>query len=277
MDHVRRHLDEDLSLPELAKIAHFSPCHFHRIFKSVTGETVAEYTRRARLERAVHLMQGSPKRELGSIAVEVGFATPSDFSRVFRANYHRTPSSWDRISRLDKESDLAVAERGARWTGPPIVAQLVERPASRLAYLRIRDPWQRGRLGDGYTRLISWLTDRNVDWRRRELVGVSWESAQATPIDRLVYDLGITVDPAVRSEGDVGIHEFPAVRAVEVHCESLPETGKAWDYLYGSWLPASCYEPEDVPALKRFRQPPEIFDATSWDLDCSIALRPRLP
>lgn len=277
MDHVRRHLHEDLSLSELAKIAHFSPHHFHRIFKSVTGETVADYTRRARLERAIHLMRGSPKRELSSIAVEVGFATPSDFSRVFRANYDRTPSSWDRISRLDGESDFAMDMRSTDWAGPPIVAHVVKRPESRLAYLRVRDPWQRGHLSDGYARLISWLTDRKVEWRRQELVGVSWESGQATPLHRLVYDLGITVGAGIHSEGEVGIHEFPAVRAVEVHCESLPETALAWDYLYGSWLPDSCYEPEDMPAMKRFRRPPEVFDAESWDVDCSIALRARRP
>ena len=39
MDHVRQNLSSDLSLTELAAVAHFSPHHFHRIFKGVTGET----------------------------------------------------------------------------------------------------------------------------------------------------------------------------------------------------------------------------------------------
>lgn len=40
MDHVRRHFADDLSLTHLARVAHFSPYHFHRIFKTETGETL---------------------------------------------------------------------------------------------------------------------------------------------------------------------------------------------------------------------------------------------
>ena len=83
MDYVRRNLDSDLSLDELAKVAYFSPYHFHRIFKATTGETLVQFTQRARLERAAYLMKASPERELGSIALEVGFSAQSDFSRVF--------------------------------------------------------------------------------------------------------------------------------------------------------------------------------------------------
>ena len=40
VDHVREHLAEELSLAVLARLAAFSPFHFHRIFRAVTGETV---------------------------------------------------------------------------------------------------------------------------------------------------------------------------------------------------------------------------------------------
>ena len=45
--HVREHLNEDLSLDGLAKVANFSPFHFHRLFKSITGETINELVTRS--------------------------------------------------------------------------------------------------------------------------------------------------------------------------------------------------------------------------------------
>ncbi len=39
---IQRNLDEDLSLEDLAAIAHFSPYHFHRIFRGMVGESVKE-------------------------------------------------------------------------------------------------------------------------------------------------------------------------------------------------------------------------------------------
>ena len=39
IDYIEAHLDEDLSLENLAAVAHFSPFHFHRIFTGYVGET----------------------------------------------------------------------------------------------------------------------------------------------------------------------------------------------------------------------------------------------
>ena len=41
MDHIDAHLDETLDLQALAGVAQFSPFHFHRLFQSLTGETLA--------------------------------------------------------------------------------------------------------------------------------------------------------------------------------------------------------------------------------------------
>ena len=55
--HVEAHLNEPLSLEGLAKVAFFSPHHFHRIFAAFTGEPLAAFIRRLRLERAAqHLL-----------------------------------------------------------------------------------------------------------------------------------------------------------------------------------------------------------------------------
>ena len=36
--HVQQHLDDALDLDALAAVAHFSPYHFHRIFRGMVGE-----------------------------------------------------------------------------------------------------------------------------------------------------------------------------------------------------------------------------------------------
>lgn len=275
MDHVRHNLTGALTLRELAAVAGYSPHHFHRVFKQATGETVSDFTRRARLERAVQLMRGSPERELSSISAEVGFATPSDFARVFRARFGRTPSSWDRVSVLGPVDPTD----GAIGTGAPSPSTPVlrRRPAVRVAFVRIRDPWVGDRLADGHDRLARRLGDRGIERDAGELLGLSWESAKATPTPNLTYDLGVTVGPHVEADGEIGVHELPAGRTVEIRCRTLLETAAAWEHLYNVWLPTSCWEPADGPAVKWFRRRPEVLDARAWDVDCSIAVRPRWP
>ena len=278
IDYVRRHVDQPLPLDHLARVAHFSPFHFHRVFGGETGETVAQFTRRARLERAVRLMRAAPHRSLSSIGAEVGFATPSEFSRVFRQVYGCSPSSWDRCSPLRGGHRWDVGSMSGHGLGPPTV---VERPAATVAYLRIPEPWEGTNLADGYQRLVDGMEGLGVDWRRRPLLGMSWDSPQATAPDRLTYDLGFdladtrsVVGRSALAATGLGLVELPAVRAVEVHCRTLPDTGVAWELLYRHWFPASGSEPADLPAIKRFRAPPERLDPSAWEVDCSVALRP---
>lgn len=39
---IDENLEADLSLKAIAEIAYFSPFHFHRVFKFITGETLNE-------------------------------------------------------------------------------------------------------------------------------------------------------------------------------------------------------------------------------------------
>lgn len=276
MDHVRRNLTADLALEELARVAYFSPFHFHRVFKATTGETVAAFTRRARLERAAFLMMAAPRRSLSSISIEVGFSSPSDFSRAFRRLYGIPPSSWDRRSRLGTTNgaELACPVSSTDPPMPPPKAQIRQHPTCRLAYVRLRTPFVGEALPRGYERLVGWLERRGVDWRRSRLLGLSWDNYETTPIDQVRFDFGFTVPAHVGAEGEIGIHEFPALHCVDVHCRGkLRRIAQAWDFLYEEWLPQSRYEPDDMPAFKRFRTRPDVLGWEEWDLDCSIAIR----
>ena len=48
--YIQNHLDHGPTLNELAELAHFSPFHFHRIFRGMVGESLKAYVRRLRLE-----------------------------------------------------------------------------------------------------------------------------------------------------------------------------------------------------------------------------------
>lgn len=274
-DHVRANLTSDLKLASVAEVAHASPYHFHRIFKAVCGETVAEFTRRARLERAAYLMKAAPKRPLSSIALDVGFPALAEFSRAFKRQYGLAPSTWDRTSELNILPDFIKA------IPPPshaFDAQIVHHPASRLAYIRIHTWFEVDKLKVGFAHLTEWLSARGIDWRQLPLVGMSWDNYQTTPLENIRYDLAFPVPEPIEADGEIGIYTLPAFRAVEVHCQGhLSFVAQAWDFLYDDWFVASRYEPANLPAMKRFRRHPDELDWASWDLNCSIALMPASP
>lgn len=55
-DYVGDHLARDLTLSEIAGVAHMSPFHFSRMFKLSTGQSPHQYVIRRRVERAKELL-----------------------------------------------------------------------------------------------------------------------------------------------------------------------------------------------------------------------------
>lgn len=83
VDYIEKHIDTPLNLNTLAKIAYFSPFHFHRIFTVTTGETPSAFVQRIRVEKAAYFLQVAPEMSISKIAYQLGFDSVSLFSRTF--------------------------------------------------------------------------------------------------------------------------------------------------------------------------------------------------
>ena len=94
VDHIDAHLAEALDLETVARVAHFSPWHFHRLFQAFTGETLADRVRRRRLETAAARLLATPPQSALRIALDVGFGSAEVFTRAFRAHFGVTPTAW---------------------------------------------------------------------------------------------------------------------------------------------------------------------------------------
>ena len=62
VDYVAEHLDETLDLDALARVAHFSPYHFHRVYRGLLGETVNDTVRRLAVAALERLAKQSPSQ-----------------------------------------------------------------------------------------------------------------------------------------------------------------------------------------------------------------------
>ncbi len=93
-DHIDAHLTEDLALAELARVASFSPYHFHRVFAAMVGETLGRYIQRLRLEKAASWLLYHPRKSVTEVALDCGFSSSATFARAFRAAFGMSASQW---------------------------------------------------------------------------------------------------------------------------------------------------------------------------------------
>jgi AraC family transcriptional regulator len=91
IEYIEAHLDEELTLAELAGVAGFSVSHFKPLFKRAAGVPVHRFVLERRVERArVRLMEGKHSRT--EIALEAGFTHPSHMARSMRRVLGLSPS-----------------------------------------------------------------------------------------------------------------------------------------------------------------------------------------
>lgn len=92
VDYIYAHLEQDLTLPELAAVVHMSPSYFSGLFKQSTGLAPHQYVIQCRIDRAKHLML--KELSIADVAQSLGFAHQSHFSRHFKRLVGVTPKAF---------------------------------------------------------------------------------------------------------------------------------------------------------------------------------------
>jgi AraC family transcriptional regulator len=100
VEYIEGHLDDSLTLDQLATAAHLSAYHFARRFKAATGLPPHQYVILRRVERSRHLLQQDRDRSLAEIAACAGFSDQSQFSHHFKRVVGVSPGQFRRSARI---------------------------------------------------------------------------------------------------------------------------------------------------------------------------------
>ena len=90
--HVSSHLDAPISIDDMATRAGMSRAVFHRKFKQVTTMAPIQFVKSMRLNNAAMKIAGG--MTVNEAAIDVGYVSPSQFSREFKRMYGQSPRQW---------------------------------------------------------------------------------------------------------------------------------------------------------------------------------------
>jgi AraC family transcriptional regulator len=97
--YVESHLDQELTVEDLAAAACYSEYHFSRAFKRSTGRSPYQYVIQRRMEVAARRLRSNPHESVATVARAVGYASASQFSRQFKKHHGIPPSRYQREAR----------------------------------------------------------------------------------------------------------------------------------------------------------------------------------
>ena len=83
----------------MATRAHMSRAVFHRRFKEATTKSPIQFVKAMRLNEAAMRIAGG--MTVSKAAADVGYASPSQFSREFNRMYGQLPREWRGVQQLE--------------------------------------------------------------------------------------------------------------------------------------------------------------------------------
>jgi len=252
LDHIDRHLDADLDLETVSRVAAFSKFHFHRQFTATFGLSLHRYVQLARLKRASHRLAANDAQSVTEIAMDAGYDSPDAFARAFRQRFGQSPSSFR------KSPDWApwLAAFGPLDNARSKLMQIIytpedvtirDVPPTPVAIMEHRG--DRATLDATIQRFIAWRKAAGLTPQTNPTFNIfRSERTPAVPADYSM-DLCVGTDqPIDADDGEMRSGVIPGGRCAVLRvAHNTNNLEPAALYLYRDWLPASGEEARDFP------------------------------
>lgn len=278
MNYISQCIEREVTLTEIANIASFSPFHFHRIFKAVVGENVAEFTRRIRVELAANRLLANPQKDVTSIALSCGFSSSQNFAKIFRQKFDITPTQYRKKNADSFQNHLPVNDFNSLQldkTEKRYLKQVAiqEMPESKAATVRRIGMYPES-CANGFVELLSWAKQKTIIGPSK-LLALYWDNPDITPIEKCRFDCCLSLSNDIEPSDPIFIQKVGG--GIWAFCRF--EAGsdgfrKAWEEAF-QWLVESGYECRPLPCYEIYYNNGQEHPEGKWIIDIAIPLVQR--
>lgn len=236
--YIESHLDKELSLEKLAKIANISPFYFHRLFRAYLGETLAEHIKRLRLQRAAERLQYS-EATITDIALDLGYDNPSSFTKVFNQVMGKSPRQYRKAMQPLLHE---IMKRTISGNKPKIALkpEYVWREDEIVLFVRV--------IGDynatstiAFEKLVKFFRETSITKTQvKAYYSIGMDNPQLVERSKCRFDACASLQDRISPKGEVGQKVLQGGRfAVFTHHGLYSELEDAFDEIFLHWYSIS--------------------------------------
>ena len=145
-DYIREHIQEDITIDDLAEASSFSPWYARRLFRKYLNMTPAVYIRRLRLSKSALKLRDEHVTIL-EVALDMGFGSVDGYQRAFRKEFGCNPKEYSTspvpvwlftpsLIEIKQAKEGKVNEMSESKEIRNIFIQLIEKPARKVIIKR---------------------------------------------------------------------------------------------------------------------------------------------
>lgn len=254
-EYIEKNLDANLSLTTIADIAFFSPFHFHRVFKGITGETLNEYITRRRVEKAaLELLHKNVA--VSEAGLKYGFADNSSFTRTFKKFYgvsptafiQQNPNRFSKIRQLNSKNGQAYPDNDQyicainnlkNWMQMNAKIEIREIQQMELACVPAIG---HNNIAAAYEKLMRWAGPLGLLNANAKMLTVYHDSFKVTEPDKVRIEACMVLNQPVKPTGEVKPSSIEKGKFIVGSFEIvLDDFEKSWTGLF-IWMNENGYK-----------------------------------
>ena len=247
VNYIDSHLDADLSVSRLCRIANFSQYHFHRQFRHSFDIPVTQLVQLKRLTRASYQLITAPELSVTEIALQAGFANSESFTRAFKRTFKQTPTQFRQTPFTEQwREKTLLPQLGGTHIMQVTTVDFAETDIALLVH--VGSPATRMQ---AVAKFIQWRRANGYTPENSATYNILYADPDTCAPGEYSFGVGGAVEKTV-AENPQGVINaaIPAGRcAVLRHIGSSDNIEHSIRYLYRDWLPTSGEELRDFPCF----------------------------
>lgn len=252
LQYIHNHLNENITIKELAEFAGISFFHFHRILKGSLNEPIASYIDKVRLDTAIKLIRYSDE-SLQNISSKIGYNDVSSFSKAFSKEFGIPPQEFksNREMILNTHVDYRIDSKGTLVS--EIKPKIIFWPDKKVIYIRVIGEYGGKEVYEAWEQLITFITRHKLFGWNPELFSIYYDDPDCVDRGKCTTDLCFTTKKEIE-EGDVIKSNCieGGKYAVFRYKGSYERLWELYDEIYGNWLLSSDYKLRNVPSIEKY-------------------------
>jgi len=249
IEYIMRHLEDEISIDDVARHCNISKYHFSRVFRSQTGQSMYGFIKRLKMDQSALKLKIEKKKSITDIGLDYGYSS-SNYSSAFKKHHAISPLEFRRLVNTScvehpffedvKASFLSFEEydKEIRIEDLGDFPVIYERNIGN--YIELGKKWCE-------------FTEKYKEYLKEDtlLIERSYDDPSITDLDQCLYDICMTV------EGNCPLENITTIEggkfAVYRFSGSIPGIFTAFQGIFNVWLPDSGFQMDERYGLGIYR------------------------
>ncbi len=249
IDYIIRHLDEEISIEDVADYCQLSKYHFSRIFKEETGVSLYAFIKRLKMEQSALRLKLERDKSITDIGVDYGYSS-SNYSSAFKKHHNISPAEFRKAMNTTCVPHPFYTDKVARFQSfEEYDQQIIIKELDNFVVIHERHIGNYIELGKNWCD----FTEKYKDYSKEDtpLIERFYDDPSITSVEQCLYDICMTVDKNCSLDNVISIQggKFAFYRFDGL----MQDIFVAFQGVFNIWLADSGYEMDKRYGLNIYR------------------------